>query len=740
MINRPSLSVLLVSCLLFGSPMSRVGIQPAVTLSPQAEDQSGDPITAAPKFALLVGINRYVSKKVKPLNGCENDVDDIKGVLTTLFRFPDDKEHILTLKSEEAKKQRILDAFRSHLIGNASKYKDQKPTIVFYFSGHGSYVKDGPDQDEGDGFDETLVPHDRGVNNVTDIVDDELDGLFEELRQYTTNITFILDSCHSATATRAVDLQPRNAPPLNPSDARNEDGVLNSGSKDIGNAMLARRIDSYTTLSGCLPYQLSYEYTRTMENGQKRTNGVMTAQLVQALRLRPDATYRELGEMVRRAVEKEYTFQSPQAEGNLDRLVFEGADPNARNYIAVSAVNNADRTITIAAGKAQGVKKGTFIAVYAQKAKKLYGTDDKLADAEVIALKDFESVALLSQNTKPVAPNDKAVILTPGFGSDRLRVVLDTSMRASRAGADVIKEVQGLLQNDPDAVEDARDKRNPLVEVVATVPHPLTQSAGAEWDVAVVRDTFEQYKTDRTNPFAASKDTKPPSNKDEVYYITTREGNPLYEFFVHADAPDAAHQIIAALENRARQANVSTLSNSGSALRGQVTIRLLKVQVDSAGQEIRGGEFPATSEGVQRFKVGERFYFQIENRFSQKLFLTLIAINPSGSISILSTPEDFGGEVSPNTPVKSARVKTGLPTGKTVFKLMVTTQKVDFSFLGQPPLTRDARTKAVSELTHPFARLLGQAFFGATRDVGKDEVQGFDDWTTFDIDLVVSEL
>jgi hypothetical protein len=70
---------------------------------------------------------------------------------------------------------------------------------------------------------------------------------------------------------------------------------------------------------------------------------------------------------------------------------------------------------------------------------------------------------------------------------------------------------------------------------------------------------------------------------------------------------------------------------------------------------------------------------------------------------------------------------------------MVTTKKVDFSFLGQPALTRDAMRKTVSELTDPFARLVGQAYFGGTREAGVDDQQSFDDWTTVDIELLVNE-
>lgn len=720
---------LLISCLMLCLPFPRGGVRAAPPASSPGSRQARPAV--APKFALLVGVNRYLDKNVKTLNGCENDVDDMKAVLTEVFGFPNDTEHVLTLKSEEAKKQRILDEFKKHLIENAKKFKDQKPTVVFYFSGHGSTAVDGPDQDEGDKQDETILPHDRGAGGVTDIVDDDLDRLFGELRQYTTNITFIIDSCHSGTATRAVDFEPREAPPLKPAAAPS----FVNGPKDKGNAMLERRVDSYVTLSGCLPSQLSYEYTYTTADKKLRTNGIMTASLVQALRARPDATYRELGDRVRRAVEEKLSIQSPQVEGNLDRLIFEGPDPNARNYIAVSAADKAAGTVTIAAGKAQGLKKGTFIAVYFQKARKLSGVEDKLGDAEVVELKDFESVALLQQNAKPVAQGDKAVVLTPYFGSERLRVALDTSMQPGGPGAGVVKEVETLLQNDPRAGESA-DKRNPLVEVAAMTPRPLERSAGADWDVAVVRNTFDQYSKLLRKPSAGAKETGVLPNSTEVYYITTREGNPLYEFYVRADTPGAAAEVVDALERRARQKNVAAISNSGSALTAQIEATLLKVQVDGTGKETPGVELPATAEGVQTLKLGERFRFRIVNTSGQKVFLTLIAINPSGSISVISTPEDFGGEVSPNTPVKSDRIKTGPPEGKTVFKLIVTTKKVDFSFLGQPPLTRDART--VKGFTNPFERLVGQAYYGGTRDAGKDNVQGFDDWTTVDINLVVS--
>src|SRR5262245_56186272 len=59
------------------------------------------PAAAPPKFALLVGINTYLPSRnptkenyIKPLGGCENDVDDMRSVLTGLYNFPNDTDHI----------------------------------------------------------------------------------------------------------------------------------------------------------------------------------------------------------------------------------------------------------------------------------------------------------------------------------------------------------------------------------------------------------------------------------------------------------------------------------------------------------------------------------------------------------------------------------------------------------------------------------------------------------------------
>src|SRR4029434_3790105 len=83
--------------------------------------------------------------------------------------------------------------------------------VLIYYSGHGTRIQDN-DGDEADGFDEALVPFDFSRSGVQPgqpgpsnlLRDDEFGEL---LRGIPSNRVFVLlDSCHSGTGTRAIDL------------------------------------------------------------------------------------------------------------------------------------------------------------------------------------------------------------------------------------------------------------------------------------------------------------------------------------------------------------------------------------------------------------------------------------------------------------------------------------------------------------------------------------------------------
>lgn len=126
----------------------------------------------------------------------------MRQILLTRWGFPE--RNIGILKDEAATRAGILAALEQLV-------KETRPqdTVYFHYSGHGSQVED-LNGDEEDGLDETLVPQDGRSGDVRDITDDELDAVFARLRA--KNAFIVLDSCHSGTATRSLDIRTRSIP------------------------------------------------------------------------------------------------------------------------------------------------------------------------------------------------------------------------------------------------------------------------------------------------------------------------------------------------------------------------------------------------------------------------------------------------------------------------------------------------------------------------------------------------
>jgi hypothetical protein len=143
---------------------------------------------------LLIGIDKYTG--VPPLVGSANDAQKMRRFAQTYWGYRDDQ--IKVLLDEQATRNGILTAIDTWLI-RSSQPRDR---VLFYYSGHGSQIQD-TNGDEEDGYDETLVSVDTQVEQGTYrnmVLDDELQGRFDQLRD--RQVTIIIDSCHSGTATR----------------------------------------------------------------------------------------------------------------------------------------------------------------------------------------------------------------------------------------------------------------------------------------------------------------------------------------------------------------------------------------------------------------------------------------------------------------------------------------------------------------------------------------------------------
>lgn len=160
--------------------------------------------------ALCVGINKFKNYPNATLQGCVNDANDMADVLKKFLGF--NAADIKTLTDADATKKNIMDHLKL-LVSDAKAGK--LDYIVFSMSSHGTQVPD-LSGDEPDNADEAFCTHDLAeLNGRWDpnhiILDDELHDLLITLPQNVL-VEVFLDTCHSGTGLKAVDLLPDRKP------------------------------------------------------------------------------------------------------------------------------------------------------------------------------------------------------------------------------------------------------------------------------------------------------------------------------------------------------------------------------------------------------------------------------------------------------------------------------------------------------------------------------------------------
>jgi hypothetical protein len=167
------------------------------------------------KKALCVGINVFKNYPGSTLQGCVNDVHDMQSILKEFLGFTNPDITVLT--DAQAVKTNIIKNLKSMVDGAKNGTYSY---LVFSMSSHGTQVPD-INGDEPDNADEAFCPHDLAqAGNKWDpthvITDDELYDLFITLPKNVL-LEVYLDTCHSGTGLKAVDLlldrKPRYMPP-----------------------------------------------------------------------------------------------------------------------------------------------------------------------------------------------------------------------------------------------------------------------------------------------------------------------------------------------------------------------------------------------------------------------------------------------------------------------------------------------------------------------------------------------
>lgn len=691
---------------------------------------------AQAKFALLIGVNNYTDVNIKDLNGCENDVKLMREMLSELYGFKTGTE-IKELVSSSPKdtdrptQQAILGNFNTHLIANAKEYLRSKglqpekdankgATIVFYYSGHGSHLPDNENKDESDDEDETIVPMDSDIEGTKDIRDDEFDKRFAELKKYTSNITFIFDSCHSGTITRGTGDRSLN---------RRSNAV--AGRRDGTDMTLNENMDSsgesYVTISGSLPNEKSWETELpNLKTKKPETNGYLTYYLVQTLREMPNADYFTVMKRVKAAVQKQSPDQHPQVEGDVNRVIFGAAVSGGNNTINVLAVKKEGKNsiLTINAGKIVGAYPGGAVAIY-----KKAGDAERHAVGEIIEPTDDFTATVKVLET--VVPETARVILaSPFFGTNKRIVALDLKPKQNTAekddaGLQMIKRLSEKLKEN--AYITPKILLNPLSEFPKS------------WNVSIIRTTYDEFKKGNRQP-TPTDPAAIPKDKDEIYYLSSTNGNPLYNFWVRADNAKADDEIQTALERFVRVDNLRTLGNESSEMNKGLQLKIIKLK-SAAKPPIGSTTCAVVEDGVLQNSLlnsGDWFVMEISNNSGEPLFPYLYNISTSGAVKLLYEPKADGDILKNNVTMrtwgarKCAVFRASAPYGTETFKLIAASRRFNGILLESPEIAR-----TTPRVGNPLENLIAQAGTN-TRDIETITFE-FNGWATTSMDIEIKE-
>ena len=278
--------------------------------------------------ACLVGINDYAPSGPggPDLRGCVNDVRDIAHTLNALEIVPASPRTMHIITDARATKGAILDGF-DWLLKDAAN----GDVLIFYYSGHGSQVPSVDSDDEIDGKDETICPHD--FESAGMITDDDFRNRIKSIDPG-VNLEIIFDSCHSGTMTKDIAVTASPTSEEGPIAYRYVDPPVDLGyfldstptaemkglfkSRGGGTAKGAVQVPglNHVLWAGCRDYQTSAE---APISGIYR--GVFTYCFCQVLRKAgKDIKRRKLDSLVSADLRRMGFMQVPQLEGTKDSL------------------------------------------------------------------------------------------------------------------------------------------------------------------------------------------------------------------------------------------------------------------------------------------------------------------------------------------------------------------------------------------------------------------------------------
>lgn len=387
------------------------------------------------KRALLIGIGKY---QILPrLPGSKNDIDLVHQVLLSRYGFA---EHNIQMVRDEAATREGVLAGLNRIVTEAGP----NDVVYIHYSGHGSQVEDLNGDEPDDHLDETIVPADGRTEGVPDITDDELDEILSRLK--TSQAVVVLDSCHSGTATRGLEVRVRSVPADPRVNLYKKNGVATR-------AIVPVNLHAYVLFSGAASHE---EALDGPVDG--RYHGFFTHSLFKSLQSAPmGASTREIFSGAKQELKRiqnqfgRTSMPEPQLEASKARmdlpffsalaeppdLVKAQSEAARRSWAAVQP--QADGLLVLANAVALGADPGSVWGIYPE-GEVAFDPAKAQAFAVVQAVEGQNAVAMISPNPARVSFNGRAVLVAQAPESKAIPIAL---RNVPPEQAKLLKEVLG---------------------------------------------------------------------------------------------------------------------------------------------------------------------------------------------------------------------------------------------------------------------------------------------------------
>ncbi|MCW5783485.1 MAG: caspase family protein [Nitrospirales bacterium] len=398
------------------------------------------------KRALLIGIGKY---QVLPrLPGSKNDIDLVHQVLLSRYGFAEQDIHII--RDEAATRDGVLAGL--HRIATEAGPND---VVYIHYSGHGSQVEDLNGDEPDDQLDETIVPADGRTEGVPDITDDELDEILSQLK--TSKAVVVLDSCHSGTATRGLEVRVRSVPADRRVNLYKKGGVSTR-------AIVPVNLHSYVLFSGAASHE---EALDGPVDG--RYHGFFTHSLFKSLQSSPmNASTREIFSGAKQELKRiqnqfgRTSMPEPQLEASKARMELPffsapGEPPGLmkeltgsarRSWVAVQP--QTGNHVQLVNALALGADPGSVWGIYPE-GEVAFEPAKAQAFAVVQATDGQNAVAVISPKQAEVSSKSRAVLVAPASESKAIPVAL---RNVPPVQAKQLKELLGKQMGDVKFVGD----------------------------------------------------------------------------------------------------------------------------------------------------------------------------------------------------------------------------------------------------------------------------------------------